>query len=475
MYTPEQFSIPELELKFIINTLKSNKSVLIAGEAGIGKTEFAYSIAANIKLIIRDLKMDSPFYSNRATSRSTPTDRMLMIRTASNLLNNKEVLLIDEADTILQSAGGFFGFVGNDGSYDKGELNYLLDDIHVPSIWITNSTERIPASSLRRFAYVYQFPHPNMKIRNRMLKDKLGGGKNISAFVNSISSRYDLTPSAMERMANIVISLNSEDSNNNTLLDSVESYLETASKGSLKHDFRKLLAYSKSFNPELSSTSIPLDVIIKRIQKRSKLGKASRLLFEGQPGGGKTQSSLYLASAIGKEAIIKKPSDLLSPYVGVAEQNINAMFRNAEMSEAVLIIDEADALLSDRSMAQRSWELSQASEFLQGIQDFKGILIACTNRFSSLDPAIIRRFHQKVTFGTLETGMIHTALKHLFPYIIFSNEDLNKIENAPPLMMSDIANASEIMDTEENLESVVVVNEIIENAKNRDMSKAIGF
>ena len=54
---------------------------------------------------------------------------------------------------------------------------------------------------------------------------------------------------------------------------------------------------------------------------------------------------------------------------------------------------------------------------------------------------------------------------------------MRRINNntAPPLMLSDIANASEILDTEENIESSVVVNEIIENAKNRDMSKAIGL
>ncbi len=478
-YKPDQFAIPSLEIDFIISALKSNKPVLIAGEAGIGKTEFAYAVAETLELSLRDLSTDSSLYSDNL-SKSTPQDRILMIRVASNLLKkNKELLLIDEADTILQSAGGFFSFFGNDGSYDKGELNTLLEDMDVPAIWITNSIERIPSSALRRFAYVYKFPHPDMNVRNRMLKEKLAveSKGNISCLIDSITKRYDLTPSAMERMITVVntaVESNSQPGSK-SFSDTLESYLDTASKGPLRHDFRKLPAVSESFNPELSSASISLNEIIDRIKKRTKLGKPSRLLFEGAPGGGKTQFSLYLATVLGKEAIIKKPSDLLSKWVGEAEQNINAMFRDAELSEAVLILDEADALLSDRSMAQRSWELSQASEFLQGIQNFKGILIACTNRVDSLDPAIRRRFHQKVTFGTLERNMINTALKHMFPDIIFSTSHIILLENGPSLMMSDIANAAEMLDTEDSLRADMVVTEIIENAKNRDMSKAIGF
>lgn len=478
-YETDQFAIPPLEIDFIISALRSNKSVLIAGEPGIGKTEFAYSIAEFMERSLLNLRIDSSLYSNNL-SKSTPQDRILMIKVAANLLQNKnELLLIDEADSILQSAGGFFSFFGNDGSYDKGELNTLLEEIDVPAIWITNSIEKIPDSALRRFAYVYKFPHPDMKVRNRMLKEKLAIVKNddITYLTDSISRRYDLTPSAMERMVNVVSSAveSNIESGSSSFSDTVEKYLETASKGPLRHDFRKLPAFTESFNPKLSSASTPLDEIINRIQKRTKLGKATRMLFEGPPGGGKTQFSLYLAASIGKEAIIKKPSDLSSKWIGETEKNINAMFRDAELSDAVLILDEADALLSDRSMAQRSWELSQASEFLQGIQNYKGILIACTNRVEGLDPAIRRRFHQKVTFGALRINMINTALKHMFPDIIFTNRHTLLLENGPSLMMSDIANAADMLDTEESLETDMVVNEIIENAKNRDMSKAIGF
>lgn len=210
-------------------------------------------------------------------------------------------------------------------------------------------------------------------------------------------------------------------------------------------------------------------------KRKSENSEPVRILLEGSPGGGKTQFSLYIAAIIGKEAVLKKPSDLLSPFVGSTEENIRTMFRDAELSGDVLILDEADALFIDRSNAQRSWELSQASEFLQGIQNFKGILIACTNRFENLDPAIKRRFHQRVTFGSLSKIFIEKALSHVFPNIIFSNIQIDALENVSSLMMSDLVNAAEMLDIEDLLKPDMIINEIIENAKSRDTSRGIGF
>lgn len=474
-YKPAQFPVPQLEKEFIFSALRVNKSVLIAGEPGVGKTEFAYGVAEYLGKKLMNLSTDPSSYSI-ILGRSIPQDRMIMVRIASNLIqSDKEILLIDEADTLLQNAGGIFSFIGGDGSYDKGELNSLLEDMSIPAIWITNSIERIPASSLRRFAYVYNFPHPNMKIRERMLEDTFTVDDVPRDLIRNVSRQYDLTPSAMGRMVKIVESMVSSSSEKRPVSDIVNCYLDTSSKGPLKNEFRKLPSVSEYFNPELSSTSIPLNKIVIQIRKRLEKGIPTRILFEGPPGGGKTQFSLYLSYAVGKEAIIKKPSDLLSPYVGVAEKNISSMFREAEASGSILILDEADAFFGDRSNAHRSWELSQASEFLQGIQDFKGILIACTNRVESLDPAIRRRFHQNVTFGFLDNNLIGKALKHMFPDVIFSKDQIKLLKSGPSLMMSDIANSADMLVLDDCLEADMIIDKILENAKNRDMSNTIGF
>ncbi len=69
----------------------------------------------------------------------------------------------------------------------------------------------------------------------------------------------------------------------------------------------------------------------------------------GLRGGGKTQYALWLAKRIGRDVVLKRPSDLLSKYVGESEQQI--------------------------------------AEFLQQIQEYSGFLIACINRIDAVDPA----------------------------------------------------------------------------------------
>jgi SpoVK/Ycf46/Vps4 family AAA+-type ATPase len=163
----------------------------------------------------------------------------------------------------------------------------------------------------------------------------------------------------------------------------------------------------------------------------------------------------------------------LSPYVGVAEKNIAAMFREYAGNETVLILDEADALLAGREGAQRSWELTQAAEFLQGLQSFEGILIACTNRVAAMDPALRRRFHQSVEFGPLRRQQLCRALERFFPAVAWTDRDLARMSGGPPIMVSDVATAADLLENSANPEAILT--EIAANARSRDMTRSIGF
>ena len=96
-------------------------------------------------------------------------------------------------------------------------------------------------------------------------------------------------------------------------------------------------------------------------------------------------------------------SDILDPYVGISERRISAAFSEAEYENGILIFDEVDSLLFDRSRAQRSWEISFTNEFLTQMERFRGILICTTNRLNDLDNACIRRFNCKIGFNYLES------------------------------------------------------------------------
>jgi SpoVK/Ycf46/Vps4 family AAA+-type ATPase len=126
------------------------------------------------------------------------------------------------------------------------------------------------------------------------------------------------------------------------------------------------------------------------------------LCFHGPPGSGKTALARYIAQAMEQPLMVKQASDLMSKYVGETEQQMAAMFRDAQAEKAVLLLDEADSFLQDRRGAQRNYEVSEVNEMLQGMERFPGVFICTTNLFERLDPAALRRFTFKIRFMPLE-------------------------------------------------------------------------
>ena len=128
------------------------------------------------------------------------------------------------------------------------------------------------------------------------------------------------------------------------------------------------------------------------------------LCFHGPPGTGKTALAEHIARALERPLMIRQASDLMSKFVGETEQNMAAMFREAESEKAVLLLDEADSFLQDRRGAQRSYEVTEVNEMLQGMERFGGIFVCTTNLMDSLDPAALRRFTFKIRFRPLSAA-----------------------------------------------------------------------
>jgi SpoVK/Ycf46/Vps4 family AAA+-type ATPase len=87
--------------------------------------------------------------------------------------------------------------------------------------------------------------------------------------------------------------------------------------------------------------------------------------------------------------------------VGETEQQMAAMFREAEAEKAVLLLDEADSFLQDRRNAQRTYEVTEVNEMLQGMERYNGIFVCTTNLMDSIDQAALRRFTFKIRFRPL--------------------------------------------------------------------------
>jgi len=132
------------------------------------------------------------------------------------------------------------------------------------------------------------------------------------------------------------------------------------------------------------------------------------LCFYGPPGSGKTALAAHLAEQMGRPLMIRQASDLVSKFIGETEQNMAAMFAEAEAENAVLLLDEADSFLQDRRGAQRTYEVTEVNEMLQGMERHKGVFICTTNLFDRIDQAALRRFTFKIRFKPLTREQRHT-------------------------------------------------------------------
>jgi SpoVK/Ycf46/Vps4 family AAA+-type ATPase len=85
----------------------------------------------------------------------------------------------------------------------------------------------------------------------------------------------------------------------------------------------------------------------------------------------------------------------------MTERHIARMFAQAERDEAVLLLDEADGFLRDRTRARHSWEVTQVNELLTRMEAYDGLFVCSTNLMEDLDPAALRRFDLKIRFDYL--------------------------------------------------------------------------
>lgn len=126
-------------------------------------------------------------------------------------------------------------------------------------------------------------------------------------------------------------------------------------------------------------------------------GKAMSLLFYGKPGTGKTWGARCIANALGKELLVISAAEIQTSEPGGANRNIQAAFQQASTAGHVLLFDECDSLITDRSDVGMILA-SEINTLLTCLEQFDGVAIFATNRADTLDPAMERRISLMVEF-----------------------------------------------------------------------------
>ena len=422
------FIVPEDEINIMKDLLKSPGpvNILLYGVAGTGKTEFARSLVRSLGPDLYFLQFGT---DDRSKSRKSSNldDRLLALNVGiSSVQSQNAVLVVDEADFILNTRPYFFG---SNETLDKGYLNNLLDRSKSKIIWISNEVGRMEESTLRRFSYNSCFMDFSDEQRYNIWKNIIKGhpfrDRISDRLMKELSDEFHVNAggiaSALDALVSVFSDKDPSEEEVTKILKGTLRKHENLVKGGSKKMGKELFKLTDRYDLSVLNTDLNMNSILDAAEKLSSKIKAGdilninmNLLFWGLPGTGKTEFAKYLANKTEMTLIIKRYSDLVTKWVGESEQNIAKAFREASDRKAILFIDEADSLFGSRENAVRSWEVSRTNELLTQMENFRGILICCTNLLPNLDRAAMRRFNWKVEFKPMKPKAVKKLYQKYF-------------------------------------------------------------
>lgn len=214
--------------------------------------------------------------------------------------------------------------------------------------------------------------------------------------IKTLAKNENIAPALISTTAKVISAIDTKDSTK-AFTHLLSNTLKAQGYGEIKKESNEN-SLPNIYNPNYVNTTTDLDELTKGIKKTG----SARLCLYGTSGTGKSAFGKYLADMLDKPLLLKKGSDLISKWVGGTEQNIANVFKEATEENAVLVFDEVDSFLVDRTQAKQSWEVTQVNEMLVQMENFDGVFIATTNLMDNLDKASLRRFDLKLEFEYLK-------------------------------------------------------------------------
>ena len=407
---------PHLELSYISEYLKyavDNKTVgvniLLYGSVGTGKTSLSQVLSRYAKANLIAVKAAGGNlyqYTDEINSEQNVAHlRLQHYRLMQKLFkpNKFSCLLLDEAEDI-------FSAYANGVKVSKDRLHSTLVTNALPCVWITNHIDCIPQSAIRRFSYVLNVDVPPKHIKAEILAAPLKGLWLSQEYKNGLANIPDLAPAHVVNASNIAKALHLTGKNAEQCINHhIEECLSACGLPTSVTSYKPEMEFDPRFI-NLSGSHTKIENVIDTVTNFT----GARCLLLGPAGTGKSALVHHIADTLSQELITIKPSDVLSKYVGEAEQNIARFFKQASHNDAIIFLDEVDSVLTSRDIVSQQHERQLVNQILVELDRTEQTVFAATNYAKNLDNALLRRFDFKLNFEYLSQKQVLTLYEEKF-------------------------------------------------------------
>lgn len=164
-------------------------------------------------------------------------------------------------------------------------------------------------------------------------------------------------------------------------------------------------------------------------------GRGLVVLLHGVPGVGKTATAEAVAMENRKPLFVITCGDLgLTPHE--VEHSLKNVFRLAHLWDCVLLLDEADVFLSQRSKLDMKRN-ALVSVFLRVLEYYNGLLFLTTNRVGTIDEAFKSRIHLSLYYPPLDKKQTRDIFRLNIAKLRQIESERSRMTGEPALVIKD--------------------------------------
>lgn len=127
--------------------------------------------------------------------------------------------------------------------------------------------------------------------------------------------------------------------------------------------------------------------------------KAMRVLFTGHSGRNKLLAAQLFAHELAVDLFEIDLHRIVSAYVGDTEKNLDALFKAAEASDAVLLFDDINHLFEAAPEDSGLYPNLNVAQLRERLEAYGGIVVLGTDDRSHVDPKLARQCDEVVELG----------------------------------------------------------------------------